>query len=147
MPINLSPDAGFVALAREHPIPSLRSLSVFAARGGLACLLLVASPLWGANDHYLSEIEEEAKRQATTLITSPTAPNSATASDTTTERLVQGLDTAAFERALRAALPGTYVLYQQLDPARQRQVYQAYRSDNRLASISAQVARLTGSGP
>jgi hypothetical protein len=129
-------------------MPLLIPPSVLTARGGLVGLLLLAmSPLPRADDLYLSEIEQEAKRQATTLITSPTAPGSAIMPDTTADRLALGLDTTAFERALRAELPGTYVLYLRLDPARQRQVYEAYRSDSRLASISAQVVRLTDGRP
>lgn len=146
MSVTLTPDAG-LALTQEDPMPLFLSPSRSAACAGLAGLLLTAPPLWGADELYLSEIEEKAKLQATTLITSPTAPNLATAPDTPADRLAPGLDTTAFERAVRAALPGTYVLYQQLDPARQRQVYEAYRSDNRLASISAQVTRLTGGRP
>jgi hypothetical protein len=123
------------------------SPAVFAVRRGLiGLLLLLASPVVGADDLYLSEIEEEAKRQAATLITQPTAPSAATAPDAAADRLAPGLDGAAFARALRAELPGTFVLYQRLDPAHQRQVYEAYRRDNRLASISAQVARLSGGG-
>lgn len=134
-----------VPAPREALMPLLSSPSAFVAFVGLA-VLLNAPPVWGADDLYLSEIEEEAKRQAATLIISPTAPNAATAPDTTADRLAPGLDTVAFERTLRAELPGTYVLYQQLDAARQRQVYAAYRRDNRLASISAEVARLIGGG-
>lgn len=119
----------------------------FVACVGLTGLLLIAPPSWGADDLYLSEIEEGAKRQAATLITSPTAPTSATAPGPAVDRLAPGLDTAAFARALRADLPGTYVLYQRLDPTRQRQVYEAYRNDNRLTNISAQVARLSGGRP
>ena len=142
---------GFVAPTRDILMPSLmpsRVLpSVLAVRGGLVGLLLLAvSPLLRADD-LLSEIEEEAKRQAATLITSPTAPAALATDDPTADRLALGLGTVAFEQALRANLPGTYVLYQQLDPARQRQVYEAYQRDNRLASISAQVARLAGGRP
>jgi hypothetical protein len=125
-------------------ISSPVSPAVLAVRRGLiGLLLLLASPVVGADDLYLSEIEEEAKRQAATLITQPTA---ATAPAAAADRLAPGLDSSAFARALRAELPGTFVLYQRLDPARQRQVYEAYRRDNRLASISAQVARLSGGG-
>ena len=137
-----------VPAPREALMPLLSSPSAFVAFVafvGLA-VLLNALPVWGADDLYLSEIEEEAKRQAATLIINPTAPNAATAPDTMADRLAPGLDTVAFERTLRAELPGTYVLYQQLDAARQRQVYAAYRRDNRLASISAEVARLIGGG-
>lgn len=129
-------------------MPLLKSLSAFATRAGLAGLLLAVSPVPRADDLFLNEIEEEAKRQAQTLITGPTAPVVAPATgDPAADRLAPGLDTAAFEQALRVELPGTYVLYQRLDPVRQRQVYAAYRSDNRLASISAQVARLSGGSP
>ncbi|MCB1602869.1 MAG: hypothetical protein KDI66_22830, partial [Xanthomonadales bacterium] len=59
-----------------------------------------------------------------------------------TDRLAAGLDQATFERALRENLPGTYAFYQRLGPDQRKQVYETYRSDNRFASISEQVARL-----
>jgi len=136
-------------VGQKFPMSSLISRFSPAARGGLVgLLLLTVSPLPRADDLFLNEIEEEAKRRAGTLITSPTRPTPALATDDpTADRLAPGLGAAAFQRALRAELPGTYVLYLRLDPTRQRQVYEAYRSDNRLASISAQVARLTGGQP
>ncbi len=113
-------------------------------------LLLVAPFLIGAGDGYLREIEEEVKRQATTLIT--TAPQSApplatTAVDTSAERLASGLEPAAFEQALRRNLPGTYTLYEQLDTAGKQQAYEAYQNDSRLASISGQITRLLSGKP
>lgn len=116
----------------------------------LAGLLLVVPLLLGADDSYLREIEDEVKRQATTLTTdlpqSGSAPT-ATAADTTVDRLMPGLDLAAFEQALRKSLPGTYTLYQQLSPAGKQQAHEFYRDDNRLANISGQITRLLGGTP
>jgi len=123
-----------------------------ATRGGLSALLLLAAPpLLGADDNdYLREIEEEARRQATVLITSqpqssttaPTAPTDAKA-----DRFEAGLNSAAFEQALRQNLPDAYTIYQQLDANRKQQVYQAYQNDNQFASISQRIAQLRGGKP
>jgi hypothetical protein len=128
------------------------SLSEAVARGGLTGLLLLAAPfLLGANDAYLREIEEEAKRQAATLTVNPVPPRLATPDVSSTEsamdRLASGLDQAAFEQALRETLPGTYALYQQFDPSRKQQVYESYRNDNRLAGISERVIQLLSAKP
>ena len=131
-------------------MPSLRSLFAPAARGGLPGLLLAVPLLLGADDDYLREIEDGAKRQAAILITSPqqSTPTPMTAlPDAKIDRLEAGLDPAAFEQALHKNLPGTYTVYQQLDANRKQQVYQAYQNDNRLASISEQVTRLLGGKP
>jgi hypothetical protein len=110
----------------------------------VAGLLLLVPLLLGADD-YLREIEEEAKRQAPPP-RDRSIPARAVARlrsvDTTTDRLAAGLDQVAFEQALRENLPGTYAFYQQLGPDQRKQVYETYRSDNRFASISEQVARL-----
>jgi len=121
-------------------------------RSGLIGLLLLAAPfLLGADDAYLYEIEEEAKRQATMLIVSPEPPRPATTDVSPTEaaadRLAPGLDQTAFEQALRETLPGTYTLYQQFDPPRKKQVYEAYQNDNRLAGVSERVFQLLSANP
>ncbi len=103
--------------------------------------------LLGADDSYLREIEAEVKRQATTLITVQAGPEPAAAADAETDRLAAGLDQPAFERTLREILPGTYTLYQQLDPNRKQQVYEAYRNDNRLAEVSERVIQLLDAKP
>jgi len=117
----------------------------------LAGMLVLAAPLLvGADDSYLREIEEEAKRQAMTLTTSQPQPApvlAAPAPDTAAERLAPGLDRAAFERSLREGLPGTYASYQQLNSASQQRVYESYRNDNRLTNISEQVTRLLSGKP
>ena len=122
-----------------------------ATRGGLPGLLLLAVPLLlGADGDYLREIEEEARRQATALITSqppssltaPTAPTDAKA-----DRLEAGLNPAAFEQALRQQLLDAYTVYQQLDANRKQQVYQAYQNDNQFTSISQRIAQLLGGKP
>jgi len=97
-----------------------------------------------ADDAYLREIEDEAKRQATTLTTSQLPPPVLVSpvSGTGTERLAPGLDRAKFEQALRERLPKeTYIPFQRLDPANQQQVYESYRNDSSLAGIGQQIAR------
>jgi hypothetical protein len=130
--------------------PSSVSSPAATARGRQAGLLLLVAPfLLGADDSYLREIEAEVKRQATTLITVQARPEPATAAaaDAATDRLAAGLDQPAFERTLRETLPGTYTLYQQLDPNRKQQVYEAYRNDNRLAEVSERVIQLLDAKP
>ena len=125
----------------------LRPLSAPVARGGLSGLLLLTAPLLvGADDNYLREIEDEARRQAATLITSPptTPPPSP---DASMDRLETGLDPAAFEQALRRRLPGTYTSYQQLNAKRKQEVYQAYQNNNQLTNISERVTQLVGGKP
>lgn len=137
----------------EKPtMPSPLSLSNIATPGRLASILLLTVPLLlGADDSYLREIEEEAKRQATTLTIDQASPNSpgATTANTeaTADRLASGLDRAGFEQALRETLPGTYALYQQFDDARRQKVYASYQNDNRLAGISEQVIQLISAKP
>ena len=130
-------------------MPSFHPLSLSSARRQLIGLLLLAIPLpSGADDAYLREIEEEAKRQALTLLTQEppsTSPALAVPAERDLDRLATGLDAAAFEQALRQNLPGTYASYQQLGAQQKQQIYQAYQNDNRLVSISEQVARLIGS--
>lgn len=133
-------------------VPMWSPLPPCAARAGLIGLLLLAAPLLlGADDSYLREIEEEAKRQAVKLTVSPTPPRStapaSAAGEAPTERMASGLDQAGFEQALRTALPGTYALYQQFDPPRKQRVYAAYQDDNRLTGISEQVIQLLGAKP
>ncbi|MDG4552078.1 MAG: hypothetical protein P9F19_02635 [Candidatus Contendobacter sp.] len=117
-----------------------------AARGGLSSLLLLTVPLLlGADDDFLREIEDQARRQAATLVTnSPTVP---LVPDTGADRLETELDPAAFEQALRRSLPGTYTIYQQLNTKRKQQLYQAYQSDNRLTNISERAAQLLSGKP
>jgi len=105
-----------------------------------------------ADDAYLREIEDEAKRQAATLTTSQlpppvlVSPVSGTGTERLapglTERLAPGLDRAKFEQALRERLPKeAYIAFQRLDPANQQQVYESYRNDSSLAGIGQQIAR------
>ncbi len=126
-------------------MPSTAPRPGAASRGRVVAGLLLLAPLLLGVDGYLREIEDEASRQAATLVIGepqPTPAPSTAVVDDTTDRLAAGLDPAAFERILRENLPGTYAFYQQLDPGRKQQVYESYRNDNRLASISEQVARL-----
>lgn len=132
--------------------PSTRPRRVFVPCAGLFGLLAlgVVGPVFGASDDFLREIENEAKRQAATLITtsSSASPTDAAPSlDPKEDRMEAGLDPAAFEQALRGNLPGSYILYQQLDANRKQQVHQAYQKDNRLTAISEQITRLLGGKP
>ncbi|MDQ5911693.1 MAG: hypothetical protein QG599_3791 [Pseudomonadota bacterium] len=127
-------------------------LSEAAMRGGLTGLLLLAAPfLLGADDAWLREIEEDAKRQAAALTINLAPPSPASsddaATDAATDRLATGLNQAAFEQALRENLPGTFALYQQFDPLRKQQIYEAYRNDNRLAGISEKVIQMLSAKP
>lgn len=127
------------------PIP----MSVISMFGQLAGMALLAAPLLaGADDNYLREIEDEAKRQATTLTTSQQPPVPVLAPDVVTERLAPKLNRTTFEQALRERLPKeTYVSFQRLNPASQQRIYESYQSDNRLANISEQIARLASGKP
>lgn len=131
----------------------LNPLSEDIAHLGWAGLLLLAIPLLlGANDGYLREIEEEAKRQAATLTidqTSSSLPATPVAKpgEISADRLASSLDQTEFEQALRETLPGTYALYQQFDATRRQAVYVFYQKDNRLGSISEQVIQLLSAKP
>lgn len=103
-------------------------------------LLLTTPPLFGADDNYLREIEEEARRQATALTGGPTQPGSSV--DSGSDRLVPGASQASFEKALRDSLPGTWAFYLRLDSASKQQVYESYQKDNRSSAISEQIIRL-----
>lgn len=118
-------------------------------RARLGLLLVVLPLLLGADDNYLREIEEEAKRQAAMLITRPSqaAPATTAQPDAKADRLESGLAPAAFEQALRRSLPGTYTLYQQLNAKQKQEIYKAYQDDSQLTNISARVAQQAGGQP
>ncbi|HRZ24579.1 MAG TPA: hypothetical protein P5326_11140 [Candidatus Contendobacter sp.] len=131
-------------------MPSRHPLFAPSMRGRPGLLLVLLPLLLGADDNYLREIEDEARRQAMTLITRPlpVAPATATAQpDAKTERLEPGLAPADFEQALRRSLPGTYALYQQLGTQRKQEVYRAYQNDSQFATLSARIAQLAGGTP
>ncbi|HPF58292.1 MAG TPA: hypothetical protein P5149_06320 [Candidatus Competibacteraceae bacterium] len=134
-------------------MPLLTPLPNTGTHSGWASVLLLVAPLLlGADDGYLREIEEEAKRQAATVTIdqsppNPTAATTANMGETTADRLASGLNQAGFEQALRENLPGTYALYQQFDATRKQKVYAAYQNDNRLAGITEQVIQLLGAKP
>ena len=131
-------------------MPSPIPMSALFVLGRLASVALLVAPLLaGADDSYLREIEDEAKRQATALITSqPQAvPVWAVPAPDAAERLAPGLDRNGFERALQERSPGTYASFQRLDPANKQQVYESYQKDNLLPNIGGQVARLLGNKP
>ncbi len=65
---------------------STTPLSEATLRGGLTGLLLLAAPfLLGADDAYLREIEEDAKRQAAALTVNATPPTPASPADAATD--------------------------------------------------------------
>lgn len=119
------------------------------AFGGLLILPPLAAPLAApeADPAFLREVEQEAHRQAQTLLVNPPPAASpataapATAAPAASDRLEAGLDQAGFEQALRNRLPGSYTLYQQLDGARKQQIYQSYQQDPRLNNLSEQITR------
>lgn len=124
---------------------------ILIALGGLLVLPPFTAPLAApdADPAFLREVDQEARRQAQTLlfnppsatISSPTATPAAPAATAASDRLKVGLDQAGFEQTLRNRLPGSYTLYQQLDSARKQQVYQSYQQDPRLNTISEQITR------
>jgi hypothetical protein len=143
--IRLDPPPVLEPPRRYGNLTAMLLLTLLSRFNRLLGLLLIAPLLLGADDDYLREIEEEAKRQATTLLTSPAASELAPATDS--DRLAPGLAQPAFEQALRANLPGTYAFYQRLTPANRQKIYAAYQQDNRLAVISEQIVRLTSGKP
>lgn len=131
-------------------MPSPIAKSIILGAGRLLGAALLAAPLpVAADDNYLREIEEEAKRQAATLTTGqPRPPPTPILPGPSAERLTTGLDRAGFEQALRAGLPKeAFASYQRLDPASQTRIYDSYRNDNRVASIAEQIARLSAGKP
>lgn len=116
---------------------------------GILSMLLLALPLRTmADETYLREIEEEIKRQATGLTTTAPPPLPFATASAPAEQLPSGLDRPGFEQALRQnSPPATYAAFQKLSPRDQQQLYESYRSDNRLTNISAQITRLTTGKP
>lgn len=112
---------------------------------------LILPLLVQADDAYLREIEDEAKRQATTLTTIQPPPRPALGPATAgpaSERLASGLDRSAFDQALRAgSSKEQFAAFQRLTPRNQQQVYEFYRTDSRLATIGEQIARLGATKP
>jgi len=143
--IRLDPSPVLEPPRRYENLTAMLHLPLLSRFSPLVGLLLIAPLLLGADDDYLREIEEEAKRQATTLLTKPAASEPAPATDS--DRLAPGLAQPAFEQALRANLPGSYAFYQRLTPANQQKIYTVYQQDNRLAAISEQIVRLTRGKP
>lgn len=132
---------------------SIAPLSVIFTVGQLVGItLLAAAPLLTfAADNYLREIQEEAKRQATIpIINQPQSvlPPAEPVADAAAKRLNPGLDQAAFEKALRNALPKDRVAdFARLTDANRQRLYAAYQTDSRVASISEQIARLAPKKP
>lgn len=112
---------------------------------------LILPLLVQADDAYLREIEDEAKRQATTLTTIQPPPRPALGPATAgpaSERLASGLDRSAFDQALRVgSSKEQFAAFQRLTPRNQQQVYEFYRTDSRLATIGEQIVRLGAAKP
>ncbi|MBL8250697.1 MAG: hypothetical protein JNK31_03400 [Candidatus Competibacter sp.] len=118
----------------------------------LTAAILLPAPLLAADDHYLREIEEDAKRQAAVLTTGQPQPapfQTPAAPTADPERqLAAGLDRAAFEKALRDSLSKEhYAAFQRLGNADQQHIYTFYQSDNRIAKIGEQIAQLAAGKP
>ncbi len=129
---------------RYMNLTAMLRLNLLSRCNRLLGLLLIAPLLLGVDDDYLRNIEEDAKRQATTLLTRPAAESTPA---TDSDRLAPGLAQPAFEQALRENLPGSYAFYQRLTPVNQQKIYTAYQQDNRLAAISEQIVWLTSGNP
>lgn len=121
------------------------------SRLAILALGLILPLLVRADDTYLREIEDEAKRQAITPTTTQLPPRPVWGPNTassTAERLALGLDRAAFDQALRTGSPkDQFAAFQRLTPRDQQKVYEFYRTDSRLASIGEQIARLAATKP
>lgn len=112
--------------------------------GGLLPLLLLAGQAAGEED-YLRQLEEEAKRLATTPITAQATagPGSLDA----TARLPSGLAQDSFEQALQGQFMSTYVFYQRLKPEDKAKVFAGYQQDHRIGIIHNLTLKLLSSAP
>jgi hypothetical protein len=122
----------------------------FYTKTRLLCLivgsLLIINPLYGqaapADDH-LREVESDAKRLATSPVTTEDAGILNTLGSV--ERLPLGLQQGDFETALREQFMGTYLFYQRLNALKKRKVFEIYQKDNRVSSVRAQTLKLLSS--
>lgn len=111
----------------------------------LGCLL--AAPLGSqaaTSDDYLRQIETAAKQQASTPITTRSAP---TPNIDATERLPLGLQQEDFEKTLREKFVGTYVFYERLTAQNKTRIFTLYQRDNRVSMIREQTLRLLSGTP
>lgn len=107
--------------------------------GSLLTFLPSSGPAATADD-YLREVESDAKR----LATSPVTTENPVILDTisSVERLPLGLQQGGFETTLREQFMGTYLFYQRLSTQNKRKVFEIYRKDNRVNSVRAQTLKL-----
>ncbi len=112
--------------------------------GGLLPLLLLAGQAAGAED-YLRQLEEEAKRLATTPIT--TQATAGPGSLDATARLPSGLAQDTFEQALQNQFMSTYVFYQRLKPEDKAKVFAGYQQDTRIGMIRNLTLKLLSGAP
>lgn len=118
----------------------------FYAKTRLLCLVvgsLLIIPSYGraatADDH-LREVESDAKRLATSPVT--TEDTSILNTLGSAERLPLGLQQGDFETTLRDQFMGTYLFYQRLNATSKRKVFEIYQKDNRVSSVRAQTLKL-----
>ena len=119
---------------------SLRSL----LPGGLLPLLLLVGQAASAED-YLRQLEEEAKRLATTPITIQATAGPGSIEDTA--RLPTGLAQDTFEQALQNQFMSTYVFYQRLKPEDKAKVFAGYQQDSRIGTIRDLILKLLSGLP
>jgi hypothetical protein len=112
--------------------------------GGLLPLLLLAGQAAGAED-YLRQLEEEAKRLATTPIT--TQATAGPGSLDATARLPSSLAQDTFEQALHDQFMNTYVFYQRLKPEDKAKVFAGYQQDSRIGTIRDLTLKLLSGAP
>ena len=131
------------ASGRHHDANSAGFSRRLFLSGGLLPLLLLAGQAAKAED-YLRQLEEEAKRLATTPIT--TQVTTGPGAMDTTARLPSGLKQDAFEQALRDQFMSTYVFYQRLQPEDKAKVFAGYQQDNRIGIIRNLTLKLLSGG-
>ena len=111
---------------------------------GLLSLLLLAGRAAGAED-YLRQLEVDAKRLATTPIT--TQVGAEPGSPDATGRLPSGLQQDAFEQVLYDQFMSTYVFYQRLKPEDKAKVFASYQQDTRVDMIRELTLKLLSGAP
>ncbi|MFO1430609.1 MAG: hypothetical protein U1F76_10800 [Candidatus Competibacteraceae bacterium] len=111
---------------------------------GLLALLLLAGQAIGAEDS-LRQLEAEAKRLATTPITTQATPGSSLLD--ANARLPSGLAQGSFERALQDQFLSIYVLYQRLSPDDKAKVFAGYQQDTRIGTIRDFTLKLLSATP
>ena len=138
-----------IHLPRKLPVkPDNRRHCLSSSTGclprSLLPLLLLAGQAAGAEDS-LSQLEADAKRLATTPIT--TQATAEPGSLDTTGRLPSGLQQDAFEQALHDQFMSTYLFYQRLKPEDKAKVFDSYQRDARVGMIRELTLKLLSGVP